>query len=90
MYASSGARRLGSEMVRLMAGLKATRLGCVSTGTGGGTGEGVGAVGGGLVGGDGVVGGASGAGAMVRPVQSLPWEHGGMLQRGEEESRPVS
>lgn len=41
LYASSGARCFGSEMVRL-SGLKAARLGWVSTGMGGGTGEGVG------------------------------------------------
>jgi hypothetical protein len=64
-----------------MAGLNATRLGCVSTGTGGGTGEGAGVVGGGFAGGDGVAGGDPGAGAMMRPVLSLPWDHGGMVRK---------
>ena len=55
-----------------MAGLKATRLGCVSTGTGGGTGDGTGVIGGCFAGGGGLFGGDSGAGAMMRPVLSLP------------------
>jgi hypothetical protein len=62
-------------------GLKATRLGWVSTGTGGGTAEGAGVAGGGLAGGGGVVGGDSGAGAMMRPVLSLPWDHGEMVEK---------
>jgi hypothetical protein len=80
LYASSGASRLGSATVRCMIGLKATRLGWVSTGTGGGTAEGAGVAGGGLAGGGGLVGGDSGAGAMMRPVLSLPWDHGGMVE----------
>jgi hypothetical protein len=64
-------------------GLKATRLGWVSTGTGGGTAEGAGVAGGGLAGGGGVVGGDSGAGAMMRPILSLPWDHGGMVEKVE-------
>lgn len=63
-----------------MIGLKATRLGWVSTGTGGGTAEGAGVAGGGLAGGGEVVGGDSGAGAMMRPVLSLPWDHGEMVE----------
>ena len=70
-------------MVRCMIGLNATRLGCVSTGTGGGTGEGAGVVGGRFAGGGGVVGDDSAAGAMMRPVPSLPRDHGGMLRKVE-------
>ena len=81
LYASSGASRLGSATVRCTIGLKATRLGWVSTGTGGGTAEGAGVAGGGLAGGGGVVGGDSEAGAMMRPVLSLPWNHGEMVEK---------